>query len=258
MVILTWNSARYAEANIGSLIEDLSQSSLDYSINIVDNGSADGTRDILEGMRRRYGENRINLIYLDRNYGTTMTRNMVLSRADSTYIAIVDSDTYCQKGCFTRLIEVMQSDPAIAIAAPRLVYPDGRYQKSTDEFPTVSRKIMRFLFLKQIESIEQVTGQGPVDYAISAFWLMKRSVIDHVGLFDERIFYSPEDVDYCLRVWKAGYMVHYVPDAMVVHDAQERSRVIRNYKLFLMHLMGLLYYFLKHRYFIKKPVFLKH
>ena len=69
-----------------------------------------------------------------------------------------------------------------------------------------------------------------------------------VGKFDEKIFYSPADVDYCMRVWKAGYQILYTPSAVVVHDAQELSRSRIPNKFTFSHDLGLLHYFKKHRY----------
>ena len=91
---------------------------------------------------------------------------------------------------------------------------------------------------------------GVVDYAISACWLLRKEIFFRVGLLDEKIFYSPEDVDYCIRVWKNGYQVHYVPQVSIVHDAQELSKpkgLFLN-KFTFRHIKGLLYLFIKHKY----------
>jgi GT2 family glycosyltransferase len=87
-----------------------------------------------------------------------------------------------------------------------------------------------------------------VDYAISAFWLMRRDLIELTGPLDERIFYAPEDVDFCLRVWLKGRRVVYRPDLEVVHDAKEQSRSLRGLLFTWRDLQGLLYYFRKHGY----------
>ena len=81
---------------------------------------------------------------------------------------------------------------------------------------------------------------------------MRRSLLDAVGLLDERIFYSPEDVDYCVRVWKAGYKIVYEPSATAVHDAQEISRGKKLSRFTVSHARGLAYYFLKHRYLLSR------
>ena len=145
------------------------------------------------------------------------------------------------------------------MVVPKLVYGNGNFQKSTDDFPTIFTKFRRYFFLKKIEQDEgklSISGNQSVDYAISAFWLLKKEVIANVGLLDENIFYAPEDVDYCLRIWKAGYKIVYVPSCQVVHDAQEISRGLRINKAFWEHLKGLFYYFNKHGYWLKKPRFL--
>jgi len=133
---------------------------------------------------------------------------------------------------------------------PGLTYPDGRFQLSTDTFPTVTRKLQRLFALRSLERGTSLgdARRGEVDYAISAFWLFRRTLLDEVGLLDEKIFYSPEDVDFCLRIWLAGYRIVYVPRVAAVHDAQEVSRSLKRWRFMLRHAGGLAYYFAKHRH----------
>jgi len=69
-----------------------------------------------------------------------------------------------------------------------------------------------------------------------------------VGPLDERFFYAPEDADFCLSIWLAGYRILYVPQVHAIHDAQELSRRGLFNRFTLHHLVGLARYFLKHRY----------
>ncbi len=62
------------------------------------------------------------------------------------------------------------------------------------------------------------------DYLLSACWLLRFSILPQTGLFDESIFYAPEDAEFCIRVWEAGYEVTYLPEASVVHCWQRISR----------------------------------
>jgi GT2 family glycosyltransferase len=122
---------------------------------------------------------------------------------------------------------------------------------STDAFPTVGRKLVRFLFLNKLEKQEDWRNREPVsvDYAISAFWLFRRDLLSEVGFLDERYFYAPEDVDYCASIWLAGYRILYVPKIQAIHDAQETSRKRRLNRFTFYHVCGLLLFFAKHIYF---------
>jgi GT2 family glycosyltransferase len=183
-------------------------------------------------------------IFLNKNMGTTYSRNLALRKAKGNFIVILDSDVEVPLATIPQLLKVLKERRDIGLVTPKLIYPDGRLQKSTDKFPTLPSKMIRYLFLKQIEKKESrsQTKNYPVepDYAISALWVFRREVLDNVGLLDERIFYAPEDVDYCLRVWKKGYKVHYDPACFAIHHTQD-------------HIKGLVYYFRKHKYLFRRP-----
>jgi GT2 family glycosyltransferase len=255
-VLLTWNSGKYIGKCLDSIFDDLEGRNRSFEIFISDNGSSDDTVPIIRSFQERY-PNCIHLTCLGKNTGTTYPRNLALKQAKGRYIVIMDSDVELGKGIAAGLINLLKSDSRIGLAVPKLFYPSGSLQKSTDAFPTVFRKLFRYFFLKAIEKREDrlagKTSPYPVDYAISALWMMKREVLETVGLLDENIFYSPEDVDYCLRVWQAGYRIVYHPQLSAVHHTQEISRGLRISAATLNHIKGLIYYFKKHRYFLRKP-----
>ncbi|WP_224957142.1 glycosyltransferase family 2 protein [Geomonas subterranea] len=258
VIVLTWNSEKYAQRCLASVLHSLELSRLDYQVDVVDNGSTDGTRLVLEGLASLHP--RLALQFLPENLGTTLPRNLALKRARGRNICILDSDVEVGEGVFTDLIRYLESHPDVGLVVPRIRYPSGLIQKSCDSFPTLQRKLNRLLRLRAIEarespSQEEVTGTFPVDYAISAFWLFPSRLLDRVGMLDERIFYSPEDVDFCIRVWRQGYQIHCVPTVAVVHHTQEISRGWRLNKAKISHVRGLAYLFVKHRYLFKAPRF---
>ncbi len=250
VVVLTWNSLRHIDLCVRKTLEDVSRAGCSCEFFVVDNGSTDGTAERVRELAAVHPQ--IVPIFLESNRGTTVPRNLALRRATGELICVLDSDAYPRPGCLSTLRDVLR-DPKTGIAVPRLEYPDGRYQKSVDVFPTLGRKLRRALFLRAMESRESQPPEGPVDYAISAFWMFRHELLETVGLLDEKIFYAPEDVDFCLRVWKAGYTVRYVPRAVAVHDAQEKSRRILPNRLTRLHLAGLVYYFRKHGYVFRPP-----
>lgn len=256
IVIISWNSADHLERCLYSLFKFLDEKAKNFEIFLIDNGSVDHTKEIANKFQIDHPDC-LHLYFLEKNTGTTYARNFALKRVQGSFIAVIDSDVVLTDDAFSCLENELLKDPSLGLVAPRLVYGDGRYQKSTDEFPTIWSKMKRYFFLKQIEAQENERRDKEtryVEYAISAFWLFKKEMLSEVGYLDENFFYAPEDVDYCLRIWKRGYKIGYVLKCEAVHNAREVSRGLKLNKAFVEHIKGLMYFFKKHNYIIKKPV----
>jgi GT2 family glycosyltransferase len=250
VVILSFNSQRTIDRCLNTLVATLNSYDEESEIIVVENGSSDRS---VEMLKSKAGEhpNVIRTMFFPQNIGTTMSRNAALDISSGRYVLVLDSDAYIEKEALDTLVNYLKDNPRVGMVAPKLFYDDGRFQKSVDVFPTLKRKAERFFALNKMqanEDHEKYTATD-VDYAISACWLLKRDAVDAVGGFDENIFYSPEDVDYCMQVWNAGYQIHYVPEANVIHDAQELSRGFKISKFHFSHLGGLFYLFKKYGYF---------
>ncbi|MGB9919718.1 MAG: glycosyltransferase family 2 protein [Moorellales bacterium] len=264
-VILTWNSAPYIERCLRSLEADARGAGVELELFVVDGGSSDGTPETLSQLSEQIPGLRI--IELGRNLGTTVSRNMAIRESRGDYILILDSDTEILPGALGALREALEGAPRAGIAAPRLLYPDGSVQPSCKRFPTAPLKVCKFVPFSWLQWFGERAELYPhevynrdfkrvlrVDHCISACWLVRREALDAVGLLDERIFYAPEDVDYCLRMWLAGWEVLYVPSAEVVHHTQRQS--YRNWRVAWVHAKGLAYYFRKHRYaFFRRGIY---
>lgn len=255
-VILTWNSERYIENCLHAVFNVVAARREQVEIFVVDNGSQDATVALLHALQAKHPE-QLWPIFLEKNTGTTYSRNLALKQANGEYLCIMDSDVEISAGVLERLIQTLADNPQIGLAVPKLCYPNGHLQKSTDGFPTITTKLVRYFFLKTIEARErkrqQAEGVHEVDYAISAMWLLRREVLETVGFLDEKIFYAPEDVDYCLRIWQAGYTIVYNPNVACIHHTQEISRGLKLNKALLSHIYGLAYYFWKHHYLFRRP-----
>ena len=251
-VILSYNSAGTIERCLNELIDALSPFSTQNEIFIVDNGSIDSSVNIIKDYQKRFPK-LIKPIFFKKNTGTTYSRNAALKQVSGEYTLILDSDAYVNHQALATLTKYLAEHESVGMAVPRLFYDSGNFQLSCDVFPTLIHKFKRFLFLKQMEesthTLQIVKQPVDVDYAISACWMLSREAVNKVGLFDENIFYSPEDVDYCLRVWEQGFKIIYVPTAEVIHDAQELSRGFKLSKFHFSHLKGLFYLMKKHKYF---------
>lgn len=278
IVLLTWNSEKYIEKCLYSIRNGIDSN--DYEIIVVDNGSADNTLKILN--MEFPG---IKLIRNISNRGVAPARNQGIEAASGEYILILDIDTYVYKGAIDRLLHFMEENQDVGLCGPRLCFDDGTMQNSFRRFPLLQTKVLRRInagWAKRLleneyynmgtngynftYTINGGAGEGfieqdfnrmdkeafDVDYVIGACQIIRRSALDEVGLLDDKIFYGPEDVDLCLRMWLSGWRVSYLPNALVKHYEQ---RITKN-KLFsyisIKHLQGLAYYFVKHRYLFSR------
>lgn len=249
-VVLSFNSERYIEVCVRGFFSACDAASVSCELFLIENGSADASVQIIRRLEDEFAKN-IKVLYLKKNIGTTQSRNLALSLLKGDFVLILDSDAYINSNALKAMLFYLLANSRVGLVAPKLIYSSGAFQLSVDSFPTFMRKIKRLFFLDEIAR-ETAILTGKVDYAVSACWLMRREVLDKVGLMDERIYYSPEDVDYCIRIWKSGYEVHYLSEIEVVHDAQELSRpkgLFGINRFTVSHINGMFYLFFKHRYF---------
>jgi GT2 family glycosyltransferase len=271
-VILTWNSGAYIRACLDSVLS--LQSREPIQIFLTDNGSTDGTIDILKEFASR-DPARLHLDLASENEGTTKPRNRMLKMipGDTDWICVLDSDTVVYQDAIERLIDSLKNRPRALLAAPRMWTNKQEEQMSCKKFPTVSWKIMKAFPLAsvqkkaaQMESYPffpsgESTGRPPVssdqniyevDYAISACWMLRADIRELVGYLDEYYLYAPEDVDYCATIWENGYEVLFVSGSSIIHDTQRLSHKKRFSALNQAHIKGLIYYFRKFHY-ISRP-----
>lgn len=257
-IILTWNS----EKVIGACLESIAGlETIPYEIISVDNGSTDGTRSVIESFLLSHPGIPAKTIYLDKNCGTTLSRNIGIreSAGDSDYICILDSDTVINEPAMRELTDVLNEDPRNAVTGPSMVNLDGVKQITAKKIPTARLKFCKAFPVRSIQKIGErlekydfTDGKRsyPVGYLISACWMIRRSCIEKIGLLDERIFYSPEDVEYCVRTWKTGFRVVYCPRAEIIHATQRISKKKLISRHNWEHMKGLVYFFNKYGLFL--------
>lgn len=256
-VILTWNSEKCIDKCLRSVVE---LDAVSPCAVIVDNGSADRTPEIVRRYETKYPSN-ISMIQYRDNKGTTVSRNDGLKRLMSLrpdFYCVLDSDTEVNDEAFLQLVSKMNEHREYGIIGPSMVTSSGVLQASARRFPTAIEKICKAIPLRffqergeELEAIKPPTPDAasyPVDYLMSACWLIRPETLDKAGLLDEKIFYAPEDAEYCIRVWKAGYQVAFCPGARIIHEWQRLSRRKFVSRINWEHIKGLGYMFRKHRY----------
>jgi len=247
--ILTWNARALLEQLLDSILATVS--GVEYEILVVDNGSADGT---VEMLRERYPQ--VVRVENPENRGVAPARNQLLEKARGRYILSVDVDTtFTQKGAVETLVATMDRIPEAAVGGPKLVYKDGSLQLSCRPFPSPLNILVEGTLLKkyfpQSRFVRDYTLEDwdhaelrEVDWMYGAALVIRREALARIGCFDERFFYLYEDIDLCFQARRHGYKVIYIPQAVICHHLEREERPLFA-KTLRTHLRSIRRYLLK-------------
>jgi GT2 family glycosyltransferase len=169
------------------------------------------------------------LVERDKPHGFAANANLGIARTSAPAVVVANPDTLPAPDAVGLLAEFMEQHPRCGIAGPLLRYPDGRWQPSRRQFPTVSGTIVRRTPLRRILRPserqrshylldEQPDAPVQADWMLGAFLLYRRAMLEELGGLDERFRLYGEDIDLCYRAAKAGWERWYVPAATAVHD----------------------------------------
>mgnify|MGYP001233741832 FL=1 len=255
IVIISWKMKNLLKRCLETIY--LFTKDLNFEIIVIDNNSQDGTSEMVE-------ENfpQIKLIKNPENRGVAPARNQGIKETKGKYILILDADMELIDNSIKHLFDFMEKSPEAGIVGCKLVDKDFNLQSSCKRFPT----LLAFLF-RRLEWIDAVKNSNTlknhtmqdwdhnqikeVDYLIGACQFFRRDVIDKIGMYDDNIFYGPEDIDFCLRIWKAGWKVYYYPFTQIIHHEQRITKKKLFSKISFKHFAGIFYLYRKYNFRIK-------
>lgn len=243
ILLITWNGRRLLAGCLKSL-EFLMRRD-DVEIIVVDNGSEDGTMRFLE---TDYPQ--ITTIALSENHGVAYARNRALERAKGRYLWILDNDTELTESVAEGMLRYMDEHPQVGLAGCRLVDADGLVQESCKRYPGIGEKfknILHYHGYRYAYGLEKMASDFEPEYLIGACQLIRREAYEAAGPLDEKIFYGPEDADFCLRVRQAGYHLAYLPEYTILHHCQRITRRSILSPISRKHVRGLVHLYLKYK-----------
>ena len=241
-VVISWQGLHLLQRLLPQLT-----ATTNSQIIVVDNGSTDGTDIYLQQYK-----NQLTIVTLPKNYGVAYARNRGMELALGEWVCILDNDICFEEKTIQVMIDYMEKHEDVGLTGCQLLYPDGIIQDSCKLYPGIIQKCKNILNRGKIRYSypDKMQAVFEPEYVIGACQLIRKKVVDQVGLLDEHIFYGPEDCDYCLRVRQKGWKVVYLPMVSMIHDCQRKTNAHPSSPLGWKHLKGLFYFYRKHRRFI--------
>ncbi len=230
IVIVNHNTAELLAACLDSLASG-GTAALDAIVWVVDNASEDGSAAVV---RHRFPA--VRLIESEANVGYAAANNLALraagfgeDRPAARHALLLNPDTIVPPGALAHLMAVLTAEPEVGVVGPKLLLPDGSLDLACRRsFPTVEVSAYRFCGLSKLFPRSRRFGRynmtyldpdtpAEVDAVVGACMLVRGEAITAVGLLDERFWMYGEDLDWALRIRRAGWRVVYRPEVVVQH-----------------------------------------
>ena len=219
VVVLNWS----LKDDLAECLASLERMSCpDAGVVVVDNASDDGS---VEMVRARFPA--VPLIVNEHNLGFAGGNNVGLRYAlgqGAEWVFLLNNDTVVAPDMLVRLVDVMLAEPSLGILGPKILY-----HKTKNRVWYLGHRMSRWLPVPRRVNprLGERSGEPAwfeVDYVSGCGMLIRREVLDEVGLLDEGLFMHYEDADYCRRAQEAGYRLACVPGARMWHKVSQSSR----------------------------------
>jgi GT2 family glycosyltransferase len=223
---------------------------------VVDNASSDGSPEMVQHQFPA-----IRLLRNTDNVGFATANNQAIRHAKGKYILMLNSDTVTHRGAIQGMMECLASNTGIGAVTCKLLNGDGSIQASISSRPGpvlllfrqlgISRLIAGDRLRRLLATIGFALGRTirgylapyscsstpfAIENASGACLMIRRNVLDDIGLLDERFFMYFEDMDLCLRIRTAGWQIVYVPQGEITHfvgkssGGRMRSHSVHSYR----------------------------
>lgn len=229
VVIVNYNVEHFLEQCLYSVRKAMQ--GIDGEIFVVDNNSIDGSNRMV---KKKFPE--VILIENKENTGFSVANNQAIRIAKGEYILLLNPDTVVEDDTFSSIIEFMDEHPEAGALGVKMVDGSGKFlPESKRGLPTpltafykmfglsslfphskrFSKYHMGYLDENEIHEVEILAG---------AFMLLRKTVLDKIGLLDETFFMYGEDIDLSYRVTQAGFKNYYFPKTRIIHYKGESTK----------------------------------
>lgn len=201
----------------------------DIEVVIIDNASVDHS---VELIKQHYPN--ITLIENQDNVGFGRANNQALEVIQGDYVLLLNTDAFVAPDTIQKTVDYMENNPKCGLLGVRLIGSEGDLQPSCRFFPTPFNIFAQRLGLNRllpsirvVDNVDTDHNQTQAcDWVPGCYYLLRKAVVDTVGLFDPLYFLYSEEVDHCFAIKRAGWEVIYFADTNVVHIGGESAKSV--------------------------------
>ena len=228
LLLVTFNSAHLLH-RLRKTLWQAAAEGLKLRVLAVDNASTDRSAALLRGCFPCDV-----IIENSRNLGFGRANNQLLQHVSAEYVLLLNTDAFAQPHTIAATLDYMDAHPRCGILGVRLTGDDGELQPSRRSFPTPLTLFLRRAGLERFVPVAGArhdleadhTAEADCDWVPGCYYLVRRAVLEDIGLFDPRFFLYYEEVDHCRRARAAGWTVAYLPSVSAVHLGGESARSV--------------------------------
>jgi len=204
---------------------------LEVEVWVVDNNSVD---DSVQMVREKFPEAK--LIANKHNPGFSIANNQAIRQSAGEYVLLLNPDTVVEEDTFEKCLAFMDAHPEAGGLGVRMIDGSGKFlPESKRGFPSPWVAFCKTVGLSRLFPQSRLFNHYHLGYLgehelhevevlAGAFMLLRRAVLDEIGLLDEAFFMYGEDIDLSYRIIQAGYKNYYFPEATIIHYKGESTR----------------------------------
>lgn len=229
VIIVNYNVKHFIEQCLFSVLQ--ASKDLSAEVFVVDNNSVDGSVALI---KEKFPQ--VNLIENKENTGFSVANNQAIRQAGGQYILLLNPDTVVQEDTFLKVVNFMDQHPEAGGLGVKMLDGQGNFApESKRGLPTPAVAFYKMFGLSRLFPASHRFGKyhlsylpeneiNEIDVISGAFMLMRKAVLDTIGLLDETFFMYGEDIDLSYRITKAGYRNYYFPKTQIIHYKGESTK----------------------------------
>jgi GT2 family glycosyltransferase len=229
VIIVNYNVQYFLENCLNSVVK--AAKNMSCEVFVVDNNSVDGS---VEMVREKFPK--VKLIANQVNLGFSKANNQAIKQANGEYVLLLNPDTVVEENTFQCCVDFFENNPKAGGLGVKMLDGKGKFlPESKRGLPTPVVAFYKIFGLARLFPKSERFGQyhlghlsndknHEIEILSGAFMMIRKSVLDQIGLLDENFFMYGEDIDLSYRITQAGYKNHYLADTSIIHYKGESTK----------------------------------